>query len=108
MARTKSFKALVERNVKGDKKFAEALLREGIDAMLGGDLDTGKAIMRDYIKATRRLREARRGDRRAAQEPDPHVRSARQSAGQKSVQRHRLSAKTRRYAFARRGVARNV
>jgi hypothetical protein len=35
-----------------DPKFAEALLREGIDAMLSGDLDTGKTIMRDYIKAT--------------------------------------------------------
>ena len=52
MARTKSFKDLVEHHVKGDTKFAEALLREGIDAMLSGDLDTGKAIMRDYIKAT--------------------------------------------------------
>jgi len=52
MARTKSFKTLVELNIKTDKKFAAALLREGIDAMLGGDLDTGKAIMRDYIKAT--------------------------------------------------------
>src|ERR1700728_4242537 len=52
IARTKSFKDLVEHNVKTDKKFAAALLREGIDAMLGGDLDTGKAIMRDYIKAT--------------------------------------------------------
>ena len=30
----------------------EALLREGIDAMLAGDVDTGKAILRDYIKAT--------------------------------------------------------
>ena len=36
MARTKSFKDLVEHNVKTDKKFAEALLREGIDAMLSG------------------------------------------------------------------------
>ena len=52
MARTKSLKDLVEYHVKGDAKFAEALLREGIDAMLSGDLDTGKAIMRDYIKAT--------------------------------------------------------
>jgi hypothetical protein len=52
MARSKSFKSLVEHHVKGDKKFSEALLREGIDAMLSGDLDTGKAIMRDYIKAT--------------------------------------------------------
>jgi hypothetical protein len=52
MAKTKGFRELVERNVKDDPKFAEALLREGIDAMLSGDLDTGKTIMRDYIKAT--------------------------------------------------------
>jgi DNA-binding phage protein len=52
MARTKSFKDLVQRNVKRDKKFAEALLREGVDAMLSGDVDTGKTILRDYIKAT--------------------------------------------------------
>ena len=38
--------------VKADRKFAEALLREGIDAMLSGDVDTGKTILRDYIKAT--------------------------------------------------------
>jgi len=52
MARTKSFQDLVQAHVKRDKKFAEALLREGIDAMLSGDLDTGKTILRDYIKAT--------------------------------------------------------
>jgi hypothetical protein len=52
MARAKSFRVLVEHHVKSDKKFAEALLREGIDAMLGGDLETGKTILRDYIKAT--------------------------------------------------------
>lgn len=52
MAKTKSFRDLVERQIKEDRKFAEALLREGIDSMLSGDLDTGKTIMRDYIKAT--------------------------------------------------------
>jgi DNA-binding phage protein len=52
MARTKSFKELVQGRVKADKKFAEALLREGVDAMLSGDVDTGKALLRDYIKAT--------------------------------------------------------
>ena len=50
--KTKSFRDLVQRNVKRDAAFADALLREGIDAMLSGDLETGKAIMRDYIKAT--------------------------------------------------------
>src|ERR1700721_1091223 len=52
LAKTKSFGDLVQRNVKRDADFAEALLREGIDAMLSGDLDTGNSIMRDYIKAT--------------------------------------------------------
>lgn len=52
MAKTKNFKELVQSRVKADKKFAEALLREAVDAMLSGDVDTGKAILRDYIKAT--------------------------------------------------------
>ena len=52
MARTKGFKVLVRCHVKRDKKFAEALLREGVDAMLSGDVETGKIILRDYIKAT--------------------------------------------------------
>jgi DNA-binding phage protein len=51
-AKTGSFKELVQARVKNDKKFAEALLREGIDAMLSGDVETGKTILRDYIKAT--------------------------------------------------------
>jgi DNA-binding phage protein len=52
MARAKSFRNLVQRQVKADRKFAEALLREGVDAMLSGDVETGKTILRDYIKAT--------------------------------------------------------
>jgi hypothetical protein len=36
MAKTGSFKELVQTRAKNDKKFAEALLREGIDAMLSG------------------------------------------------------------------------
>ena len=52
MALTRSFKGLVQRRVASDAEFGEALLREGIDTMLSGDVDTGKAILRDYIKAT--------------------------------------------------------
>lgn len=51
-AQTRSFKELVERHVADDPAFAEALLREGIDLMLAGDVETGKAILRNYIKAT--------------------------------------------------------
>jgi DNA-binding phage protein len=49
---TKSFKKLVQKHVADDPAFAEALLREGVETMLSGDVDTGKAILRDYIKAT--------------------------------------------------------
>jgi DNA-binding phage protein len=52
MALTRSFKDLVRRHVAADPDYAAALLREGIDTMLAGDVDTGKTILRDYIKAT--------------------------------------------------------
>ncbi len=52
MARTKSFRELVHQHVRDDPKFAEALLREGVDALLSGDVEAGKTILRDYIKAT--------------------------------------------------------
>ena len=52
MALTRSFKELVQKRVASDPAFGEAMLREGIDTMLTGDVDTGKAILRDYIKAT--------------------------------------------------------
>lgn len=52
MALTKSFKELVQRRVVDDPAFAENLLREGIDTMLSGDMETGKSILRDYINAT--------------------------------------------------------
>lgn len=49
---TQSFKKLARERVERDPNFGAALLREGIDLMLTGDVDTGKAILRDYIKAT--------------------------------------------------------
>ena len=52
MPLTRSFKETVQARVQRDAAYREALLREGVDAMLSGDLDTGKAILRDYINAT--------------------------------------------------------
>jgi hypothetical protein len=52
MAGTGSFWELVQRQVASDHAYGEALLREGIDTMLSGDVDTGKAILCAYIKAT--------------------------------------------------------
>ena len=90
MAKTKNFKELVQRHVQADKKFAEALLREGIDAMLSGDIDSGKTILRDYIKATVGFEKLG-----AATGSPPkiysHVRAAREPASQEPVHRARLS-----------------
>ena len=52
MALTRTFKETVQARVLADPAFREALLREGIEAMLAGDVDSGKLILRDYIKAT--------------------------------------------------------
>jgi DNA-binding phage protein len=52
MATTKSFKELVQDRALGNPEFATALLREGIDRMLTGDVEIAKMLLRDYIKAT--------------------------------------------------------
>jgi DNA-binding phage protein len=52
MALTRDFKETILARVQRDPKFRNALLKEGIEALLAGDVDTGKSILRDYIKAT--------------------------------------------------------
>jgi hypothetical protein len=52
MALTQEFKGLVQKRVERDAAFRDAILREGVDSLLTGDVDTGKAILRAYIKAT--------------------------------------------------------
>ena len=38
--------------VRSDQRFRQALLREGVECLLSGDVDAGKSVLRDYIKAT--------------------------------------------------------
>jgi DNA-binding phage protein len=52
MALTRAFKDTVLARVQADPAFREALLREGVNALLEGDVEAGKAVLRDYIKAT--------------------------------------------------------
>ncbi len=52
MALTRGFRETILARVQADPKFRESLLRDGIESMLSGDVDAGKAILRDYIKAT--------------------------------------------------------
>ena len=52
MALTRSFKETVEARVASDPAFRGALLSEGLAALLEDDVETGKAVLRDYINAT--------------------------------------------------------
>ncbi len=52
MALTRDFKETIRARVKRDPGFRKALLREGIENFLSGDMETGKIILRDFINAT--------------------------------------------------------
>ena len=52
MSLTRDFNELVQKRAARDPAFRDALLREGVDTLLAGGVDTGKAILRDYTKAT--------------------------------------------------------
>jgi hypothetical protein len=49
---TGSVRELIDGYIASDPAFREALIQEAIESMLAGDVDTGKTILRDYIKAT--------------------------------------------------------
>jgi len=52
MPLTRDFKKTVQARIESDPAFRDALFREGIECLLAGELETGKAILRDYINAT--------------------------------------------------------
>lgn len=49
---TREFKETVKARADRDLAFRAALLSEAVELLLSGDVDTGKAVLRDYIKAT--------------------------------------------------------
>ena len=55
MALTRDFKETIQIRAERDPDFREQLLKEGIECLLAGEVDTGKAVLRDYINATIRL-----------------------------------------------------
>lgn len=52
MAITRDFKETIQARALRDADFREGLLKESIESMLSGDTETGKSLLRDYIKAT--------------------------------------------------------
>ena len=52
MALTRDFRETVRARAQVDPAFRRALLWEGVECVLSGDLDTGEVVLRDYIEAT--------------------------------------------------------
>ena len=52
MPLTHDFKETVRARAQRDQKFRQALLREAVESILQGELDIGKAVLRDYVNAT--------------------------------------------------------
>ena len=51
MSLTRSFKETIRTRIERDPAFREELLKEGVECLLSGDVDTGKAVLRDYSPA---------------------------------------------------------
>jgi len=52
MPLTRDFKETVQVRAARDPAFREGLLKEGVECLLAGEVDTGKIVLRDYINAT--------------------------------------------------------
>ncbi len=52
MALTRSFKESVQARLQADAAFREAMLAEAVDALLAGELEVGKSLLRDFINGT--------------------------------------------------------
>jgi DNA-binding phage protein len=52
MPLTHDFKETIRARAQREAKFRQALLREAVESYLNGDLETGKAVLRDYVNAT--------------------------------------------------------
>ncbi len=51
-ALTVSFDETLRENLQRDPEFRRALIREAINCMFTGDVETGKSVLRKYIKFT--------------------------------------------------------
>ena len=52
MPLTRDFKETVRARIERDPNFRKALLEEGVECLISGDVETGKSVLRDYINAT--------------------------------------------------------
>ena len=61
MRLTRDFRETVMARVKSDPAFRSELIIEATNAFLMDDMETGKALLRDYLNATESIAEIARG-----------------------------------------------
>jgi hypothetical protein len=52
MPLTRDFRLTIQQRVKRSATFRRELLRQAVECLVSGDLETGKDVLRDYINAT--------------------------------------------------------
>jgi DNA-binding phage protein len=52
VALTRDFKQTIQARARRDPAFRRELFTEAVESFLSGDVETGKAVLRDYIHAT--------------------------------------------------------
>lgn len=51
MPLTRDFRETVQARVQRDAQYRRELLREAVEVLISGDIETGKSLLRDYINA---------------------------------------------------------
>lgn len=52
MANTRKFSDTIKEDLKNNAEFRRALLSEAVTCMVAGDVETGKAVLREYVNGT--------------------------------------------------------
>jgi hypothetical protein len=60
MAISHEFQDTIRERAQGDPEFRQALLREALGCIVDGELETGKAVLKDYIEASIGFRDLER------------------------------------------------
>ena len=104
MVLTRSFKDHVKAKIESDPEFRQALFQEAVQTLISGDVDTARAVLRDFINATIGFAALAKATANTAEEPDADVRAERQSDRGQSFRASSGSAeKDRRASRSPRG-----
>ena len=57
MPMMQNFRVRTREGIEDDPAFRKALLNNGVDLLLAGELEVGKSVLRDYVNATVGFRE---------------------------------------------------